>query len=105
MCLVGIHSQVMQLHLRLRPRERYHPLERGGIVMFISLVEHLRPGRRDHRPESHSRRFSRRYSHPAAQTEDRIEYGSDGIGKRTSVDYRDRFTSVATAPEEARAVG
>src|ERR1019366_2874138 len=105
MRLVGAHSQVMQLHLRLRPRERYRALERGGIVMLVSQIERFRTGRRDHRPEGHPRRCTRRYSHPAAKTEDRIEYCSDCIGKRPSVDCRDRRMSVAPAPKETRAVG
>src|SRR5271167_1170338 len=104
MRLVGPQPQMMQLHLRLRPSEGYCALERGGIVMLVGLVECFRPGRRDHRPEGHPRRRTRRYSHPAAKTEDRIEYCSDRIGKRPSVDYRDCHTNVAPAPKETRTV-
>ena len=81
---------MMQLHLRLRPRQRHRALEGGRVVMLVGQVEHFGARRRDQRPERDARRGSRRDPHAAAKTEDRIEHGADRIGKRPAVDHRNR---------------
>ena len=54
MRFVGADAQVMELHLRLGPRERHRALEGVGVVMLVRQVECL--GRGSARPSSRTRR-------------------------------------------------
>src|SRR4029077_21230288 len=105
MRLVGADAKVMQLHLRLGPRESYRTIESGDVVMLVGLIESVGAGLRDHRPESDTGGGAGRDADPAAQTENRIEHGADRVGKRASVDYGNRGMRVAAAAEKSRAVG
>src|SRR6266852_388496 len=105
MRLIGADAQVMQLHVRLGPREGDSALERGYVVMLVGLIEGIGAGRRDHCPESYSRCGAGRDADPSAQTEARVEHGADRIGKRAAVDYGNCGVSVAPAAKKARAVG
>ena len=99
MRFVGTDAEVMELHLRLGPRERHRALEGGGVVMLVHQVECFGASRCNHRPERDVDRGARRYSHAAAKTEDRIEHGADGIGERLAVDHRDRRANDAPASQ------
>src|SRR5438874_13694244 len=105
MRFVGADPEVMELHLRLGPRERHRSLKGGGVVMLVHQVEHLGPSRCNHRPERDVCRGTRCYSHAATKTEDWIEYGADCIGQRLAVNYRDRRANGAPAPKKTCAVG
>src|ERR1700679_599990 len=104
MRLVGIDAQMMQLHLRLRPRQRRRALESGRVVMLVDQVERFGARRRDDGPERDPRRRSSRNAQTPAHAEDWIEHGTDGIRQRPPVDRRDRVAHVATAPEKSRTV-
>ncbi len=67
MRLVGPDTEVMELHLRLGPRERHRALKGGGIVMLVGQVEGLGASGCNHRPERDACGRARRYSHAAAQ--------------------------------------
>lgn len=86
MRFVGADAEVMELHLRLGPGEHYRPLKST------------------HRPERDACRGACWYSHAAAKTEDRIEYGPGRIGKWMAVDHRDWRTNGTPAPKETCSV-
>ena len=104
MRFIGADAEVMELHLRLGPRERHRSLKGGRIVMLVHQIECLDASRCNHRPERDVYRGTRRYSHAAAKTKDWIEYGADCIGERLAVDYRDRRAYDASAPKETCAI-
>src|SRR5271167_4043794 len=105
MRLVGIDAQMMQLNLRLSPRERRRALECGRVVMLVDQVERFGPRRRDDGPEGDPRRRSSRNAQAPAHAEDRIQHGADGIRQRPPVDRRYGVAHVASASEKTRAVG
>jgi len=104
MRFVGADPEVMELHLRLGPRERHRSLKGGGVVMLVHQVECVGASRCNHRPERDVYRGARRYSHATAKTKDWIENGADSIGERLAVNYRDRRANGAPAPKETCAV-
>ena len=59
----GIDAKMMQLHLRLGPRQRGRPLECGGVAMLVDEVEHRLAGSRQ--PPSRRRCARSRRVQPA----------------------------------------
>src|SRR5580704_11225953 len=104
MCLVGVDAQMMQLHLRLGPRQRRRALESRRVVMLVDQVERFGPRRRNDGPEGDPRRRSSRNAQASAHAEDWIEHGADGIRQRPPVDRRHGVAHVATAAEKSRTV-
>jgi len=98
-------AQVMKLDLSLGPSERRGALIGGRVAMLVDAIQQggARFGR--HRPERDPNRGARRHDHAAAQGEDRIKHGADGIGQRSRVQHRKRRVDVAAPAEEARPVG
>ena len=95
----------MELHLRLRPRQRGRPLEGGGVAMLVDKVEHRLAGLR--RPPSRRRcaRWRRCNAHAAAQGEDRIEHRADRVGHgRPSITAIGRWISWPRPRKRARSV-
>ena len=68
---VGPDAEMMELHLRLGPRQGDRALEGGRVMVLVDQVESLVAGRRDQRPERDAGRGPRRNPHAAAKTEDR----------------------------------
>ena len=101
----GIDAEMMELHLRLRPRQRGRPLEGGGIAMLVDEVEHRLAGCGNHRPEGDAHGGAGRDAHTAAQCEDRIEHRADGVGQRPTIGHRDRRMDAVAAAEEAGPIG
>ena len=104
-CRTAIDAEMVQLHLGLGPGERGSALERAGIVVLVDQIEDVLPRRGDHGPEIDARRRTRRYPHPAAQGEDRIEHRSGRAGKRPPIDRRGGRANAASPAEKSRAIG
>jgi hypothetical protein len=100
-----INAEVMELHLRLRPRQRGRPLEGGDVPMLVGKVEHGSAGRGDHRPEGDTHDGAGCDAHAAAQGEDRIEHDADRIRERPPVDHGDRRANAAATADETGSVG
>ena len=90
MSFLGRHPEVMQLHLRPRPRQRQTALEAVGVVVTIRDLERRLAGRGDERREGHSGHRARREAQAAAQTENRIEHRADRARQRRVVHDRGR---------------
>ena len=100
-----IDAKMMELHLRLRPRQRGRPFECGGIAMLVDKVEHRLAGCGNHRPEGDAHGGARCDANAAAQCEDRIEYRADRVGQGPTVGHRDRRTDAVAAAKETGTVG
>ena len=101
---VGVDAEMVELHLRLGPREGDGALEGRRVVMFVGQVEHFAARARDQRPERDPRRGPWRKPDAAAKTEDRIEYGAGSVGERPAVNHRDRRADPASPSQETRPI-
>ena len=79
--LAGGDAEMMQLHLRLRPGQRRRARKGGGVAMLVGDVEQRLARRGRHGPEGNARHRAGRDAHAAADREDRVEHGADGIGQ------------------------
>src|SRR5271156_4377629 len=102
---VGIDAEMVELHLRLGPREGESAFKGRRVVMFVGQVERFAARRRDQGPERDPRRGPWRQPDAAAKTENRIEHGSSSVGERPAVDYRDRRTDASSTSQETRPIG
>ena len=94
-----------QLHLRLSPGQRLHPLEGHCITMSIGQIEYVFACRGGQRPESNPRRCTARDSHMSTQAEDRIEHGACCIGEWPAIGNSRRRMNGLSAPKKARTIG
>ncbi len=95
---------MMELDLRLGPRQGDRTLIRHRIVMLVREVERRAARWRDQRPECDAHGRSTRQPHAATKTKDRVEHGTRRVGQWPAVNDRDRRSNPAPAPEEAGAV-
>ncbi len=68
--LARANAEMMELHLRLRPRQRGCSLERGSIAMLVNDIQHGLPRCGNHRPERNAHEW-RRVRHARAGAERR----------------------------------
>ena len=101
----GIDPKMMELHLRLGPRQSRCALKCRRIPMFVHTIQQRRARLCRHGPECDANRRPGRHANTPAQREDWIKYGSDRIGQRPCVHDRDWRANALSAAQEARPVG
>jgi hypothetical protein len=96
---------MMQLDLRLGPRQCRCTLICRCVPMFVDAIQQRRARLCRHRPEGNAHCGAGRHSNATAQCEDRIEHRSDRIGQRSGVQHRNRRADAVSTAEEARPIG
>ncbi len=66
-------TEIVELHLRLRPGKRSRPIEGGYVPVLVGEVERRFAGWRNHRPERDPHDCTGCDTHTAAQSKDRIK--------------------------------
>ncbi len=105
MGLIGVDTQVTELHLRLRPGQSERALEGAGVAILVRQFQCLLARGGDDGGENDAGGGSGRNAHGAPQAHDGIEHGADVLAERRAVDNRNGIVRFAVAPDELRAVG
>src|SRR5579864_7210546 len=101
MRFIRTDSQMMKLHLRLRPGQSESALKCARIAVFIRKIDHLFAGRGDDGGKNNARRGAGRYANCAPQTHGRVKHRTGGVGERAAINDRDWSANVVPAPEKS----
>ena len=77
--------EMTQLNLGLGPSECLGAVKGAAVMVLVDHVKKFRARRCNHRPKCDPRHLARRDGDALAKREDRIQYGSNGIRKRSAV--------------------
>jgi hypothetical protein len=105
MGLVVVDTEVVQLDLRLRPRQSDYPLKGRGVMIFVGQRQGFIARCRDQRRKCDAGSGAGRQPHPVPETDDRIKHRADGVGQWEAVDNRHRGAYPTPAAKKPGAVG
>ena len=102
--LVRVDSKMVQLYLRLRPRQGDRAIEGRRVAILVGERHGGVPRGGDERREDQVGTFAGPEAHATSEAHDRIEHGARGVRQGPAVDHRHRGADASSAPEESRAV-
>ena len=103
--LVRSDIEMMELNLRLRPRQSQRALERCVVAVLVREIDRFLPRRGHEGRERDARGRSRKEADTNAKAENRVEHRAGRVGERTPIDHRRSRSNSVAAPEEPPAVG
>ena len=104
-CLARRHAEMVELHLRLGPRQHRGARKRRGVAMLVDAIEQCGATGGGDGPERHANGGAGRNADAAADRKDRVEDGADRVRQRPAVGHGDGRANAAAATEEPRPVG
>src|SRR6478672_8228960 len=88
MGLIMANTQMVQLDLRLCPRQRDDTLKRHGVMVFVGQRQGLIARCRDQCGKCDASSGTRSEPDSAPEADDRIKHSTDGVGKREAINDR-----------------